>query len=310
VPEPEAAVAVAVEVEPEPEPVVEMTAETQVETEPVVAAAEVVGAVEAEVVGEVAADPGAEVAPEATFDAAVDAPAVEETSLDREAAMAAIQAAAEAAASLEAAEADDRAEAVAAVEAAPEPGPDTIEQPEPAVAELVTETAAQVPADDAAAEAPATVEAPAAPEPEIDPRLAMLGLTPDFAAAEMAAAEAAAAEVDDVPEIGGDALEARLAGLVPSDAPAPAAASVTTQVVVTGLVSVASIASFKRHIGRLAGVAHVGVSSGPDGEFVFAVQHDPEASLRDLLPTLPGFGARVVGAEDGIVRVSAQDLQD
>jgi hypothetical protein len=138
----------------------------------------------------------------------------------------------------------------------------------------------------------------------------MLGLTPDFEAAEMAAAEAAAAEVDDVPEIGGDALEARLAGLVPGEASAPAAATAITQVVVTGLVSVASIASFKRHLGRLAGVSHVGVSSGPDGEFLFAVQHDPEAPIRDLIPTLPGFAARVVGAGDGIVHVSAQDPQD
>jgi hypothetical protein len=140
----------------------------------------------------------------------------------------------------------------------------------------------------------------------------MLGLTPDFAAAEMAAAEAAAAMADDeeVPEIGGDALELRLAGLVPGETPAPTTETITTQVIVTGLVSVASIASFKRHLGRLAGVAHVGVSSGPDGEFLFAVQHEQGSSLRDLIPTLPGFGARVVGASDGVVHVSAQDPQD
>jgi hypothetical protein len=75
-------------------------------------------------------------------------------------------------------------------------------------------------------------------------------------------------------------------------------------------VSVASIASFKRHLGRLAGVAHVGVSSGPDGEFVFAVEHDAATSLRDLIPTIPGFAARVVGSGDGVVQVSAQDPQD
>ena len=45
----------------------------------------------------------------------------------------------------------------------------------------------------------------------------MLGLTPDFAAAEIAAVEMAAAEIDDVPEIGGDALAARLSGLVPGE---------------------------------------------------------------------------------------------
>jgi hypothetical protein len=190
----------------------------------------------------------------------------EDPPLDREAAMAAIQAAAEAAATL------DTPEVTA--DAAPDPW------------------------------------SPALEEPEVDPRLAMLGLTPNFAAAEMAAVEMAAAEIDDMPEIGGDALAARLAGLVPGDAPAADEAAVTTRVVVTGLVSVASIASFKRHMGRLAGVGHVGVSSGPDGEFVFAVSHDPATSLRELIPTLPGFAARVGGVGDGVIQVSAQDPQD
>ena len=91
------------------------------------------------------------------------------------------------------------------------------------------------------------------PEPEIDPRLAMLGLTPDFAAAEMAAAEAAAAEIDDVPEIGGRRPRGAPGRAGSRRAAGAGGPSVTTQVVVTGLVSVASIASFKRHIGRLAG---------------------------------------------------------
>jgi hypothetical protein len=143
-----------------------------------------------------------------------------------------------------------------------------------------------------------------------DPRLALLGLTPDFAAAELAAVEMAAAEIDDMPEIDRDALEARLSGLVPGDASGSAGDTVTTKVVVTGLVSVASIASLKRHIGRLAGVSHVGVSSGPDAEFVFAVTHDPATSLRDLIPSIPGFAARVVGGGDGIISVSAQDPRD
>ena len=174
-------------------------------------------------------------------------------------------------------------------------------------------------AAEAAADASATeldVAPPSAPDddaPAGDPRLAILGLTPDFAAAEAAAAEAAAAEIS---EFNDEDLAARLAGLVlsstsgtPGDAH-PAAPVVSTQVVVTGLVSVASIASFKRHLSRQAGVRHVGVSSGPDGEFLFTVHHETEVSLRDLIPTLPGFQARVTGGGDGVVTASAHDPED
>ena len=57
-----------------------------------------------------------------------------------------------------------------------------------------------------------------------------------------------------------------------------------------GLVSVASIASFKRQLGRVAGVQSVGVSSGPDGEFVFAVAPRPRRRpARRRSPTLPGL---------------------
>ncbi|HLO35281.1 MAG TPA: hypothetical protein VK194_04330, partial [Candidatus Deferrimicrobium sp.] len=83
--------------------------------------------------------------------------------------------------------------------------------------------------------------------------------------------------------------------------------STATQVVVVGLVSVASIASFKRHLGRVAGVQSVGVSSGPDGEFVFAVNHSGDVVLRDAIPSLPSFQARVTGSSDGVVHVTAHD---
>ncbi len=149
----------------------------------------------------------------------------------------------------------------------------------------------------------------------LDPRLAALGLGADLDAAEAeAAASAADTSYDDIPTIDDDALAARLAGLVPaagSPAPAPRTpapkAAANSQVVVTGLVSVASIASFKRHIGRIAGVQSVGVSSGPDGEFVFKVAHGSEVVLADAIPSLPGFEARVTGTGDGVVNVSARD---
>jgi hypothetical protein len=147
-----------------------------------------------------------------------------------------------------------------------------------------------------------------APADDADPRLGALGLTPDFAAAE---AEAAAFSADDTPPeeeiaiIADEALAARLAGLVPEAE--NATESVSTKLVVTGLVSVASIAGFKRHLSRAPGLQSVGVSSGPDGEFIFAVSHDPSVVMKDVIATLPGFGARVTGEADGELTVTARD---
>ena len=158
----------------------------------------------------------------------------------------------------------------------------------------------------AEAAADASAEAPA---DEVDPRLAAIGMSADFAAAEAEALEAAgsADESEDVPVIADEALAARLAGLVPDQEPGAAVDGASSQVIVTGLVSVASIASFKRHLGRLAGVQSVGVSSGPDGEFVFAVSHGADIDLRETIPTLQGFQARVTGGSDGSIQVTAHD---
>ena len=134
---------------------------------------------------------------------------------------------------------------------------------------------------------------------------------PDFGAAEVEAAAAADGDNDEITEIGDDDLAARLAGLVPaagkSSSKAQSTESASTQVVVVGLVSVASIASFKRHLGRVSGVLSVGVSSGPDGEFVFAVHHSADVVLRDAIPSLPSFQARVTNAADGVLNVTAHD---
>lgn len=144
---------------------------------------------------------------------------------------------------------------------------------------------------------------------ETDPRLAALELGDDFAAAEAEAAALGGLEPrsdDDIPTIADDALAARLARLVP-DSDATAGTVRTSTVVVTGLVSVASIAGFKRQLSRILGVVSVGVSSGPDGEFVFAVGHDSSLSLNDAIATLPGFSARVTGGTDGDLQVTARD---
>jgi len=195
--------------------------------------------------------------------------------VDVEAAFAAIQAAAEAAASAEvAADAAARAEAVA----------------------------------DVAIEIIGSHGEDGEPEGEADPRVTALGLSPDYDAAEAEAlASADASDTEEIPEIGDDALAARLAGLVPNRGSMPNTDATATQVIVVGLVSVASIASFKRHLGRLPGVQSVGVSSGPDGEFVFAVNHTADVLLREAVPSMPSFQARVTGTSDGVVHVTAHD---
>ena len=80
-----------------------------------------------------------------------------------------------------------------------------------------------------------------------------------------------------------------------------------TRVVVTGLISVASIASFKRSLGKIDGVANVGVSSGPDGEFVFAVSHASTIDLPQGITGLPGFAAQITSVSDDTVSVAARD---
>ncbi len=149
---------------------------------------------------------------------------------------------------------------------------------------------------------------------DADPRLAALGA--GFADAEAEAADFtpdAAPVDDDVPLIGDDALAARLSGLVPTAGATTdaqdAAEGATTRLIVTGLVSVASIAGFKRHLSRLAGVTSVGVSSGPDGEFVFAVGHAEGLALDDAIAILPGFGARVTDSREGELTVAAREAE-
>lgn len=81
----------------------------------------------------------------------------------------------------------------------------------------------------------------------------------------------------------------------------------TTRVVVTGLVSVASIASFKRSLARIGGVWSIGVASAPDGEFAFTVSHDAGVQLSTAIVSMPGFESHITGESDGEIQVSAQD---
>ncbi len=77
---------------------------------------------------------------------------------------------------------------------------------------------------------------------------------------------------------------------------------------VTGLVSVASIATLQAQPRpRRRRVNTIGVSSGPDGEFVFTVTHDPALPLAEAITGLPGFEARITAQATGEIGVTAHD---
>ncbi len=200
--------------------------------------------------------------------------------------------------------------------------PAPIESPAPPASSLVEDLLPPIveqstPAQHEAIPAEGAEPEPVAPDPDqnatgFDPRISALGLTPDFAAAEAEAMLDAASDPgepgDGDQAVVEEAVAARLANLVPGPTePAHTGAIATTQVVVVGLVSVASIAGFKRHLARVPGVQSVGVSSGPDGEFVFTAVHHDDVAMREIVPTLPGFKARVSNAGDGVVHVTAHD---
>jgi hypothetical protein len=128
---------------------------------------------------------------------------------------------------------------------------------------------------------------------------------PDFAAAE-AEALAFTGDLGDEPS----ATPAEASAGLPAEPEAHLATSGgrgTTRVVVLGLVSVASIATFKRSLGRVPGVSAIGVASGPDGEFVFTVSHDSELSLADAITALPGFEAKITSQNADGLEVAAHD---
>jgi hypothetical protein len=211
----------------------------------------------------------------------------------------------------------DSSEATAVADAPESRTDDPVETPDAAVSSEDPSGWGELAAPEATPEPPAASEdtgdlfGMAADEPppaEVDPRLDALGIDPDFAAAEAEAGQfpiESQAPDDEIPVIADDALAARLAGLVPDTAATGETA--TTRVVVTGLVSVASIAGFKRNLARVSGVHSVGVTSGPDGEFVFAVNHDAGMALGESIATLPGFGARVTNESAGELTVAARD---
>lgn len=104
----------------------------------------------------------------------------------------------------------------------------------------------------------------------------------------------------------GDAAEGVQAAT--TQAPADTAAELkSTQIIVTGLVSVASVASFRRALGRLQGVSAVTVTSGADREFLFHASHRRDVAFETAIPALPGFVCEITGAADGAISVTTLD---
>lgn len=87
----------------------------------------------------------------------------------------------------------------------------------------------------------------------------------------------------------------------------PAADIASSRIVVSGLVSVANIANFKRSLARTLGVSTIAVASGPDGAFVFTVGHTLGSALSASIVGLSGFEIQLTGESDEAINVVAQD---
>ena len=122
----------------------------------------------------------------------------------------------------------------------------------------------------------------------------------------------AAAEAEAAADSGSDTdhdPESTWSAATPAAPMAPTDGSTTTRAVVCalGLVSVASVSSFKRVLARAEGIHTVSVSSGPQGEFVFNLTCDPEVDLGAIVAGLPGFDIDMRSVTEGRVDVVARE---
>lgn len=132
----------------------------------------------------------------------------------------------------------------------------------------------------------------------------------DFAAAEAEVASLTddlESEDDLIPPQAEQLDEASVEEPAPAGEDAIATELISTRVVVSGLVSVANIANFKRSLGRLAGISTIAVASGRDGDFAFTVGHRLGSALSASLQALAGFDIEITGETDGAIVVAASD---
>jgi hypothetical protein len=102
------------------------------------------------------------------------------------------------------------------------------------------------------------------------------------------------------------ALAARL-GVAAETEPADGEAAGRTQLLVSGLSSVAAISAFKGAVGQLPDVSAVSVTTGEQGVFIFNVGHEPDADLASALAGLGGFTVVLTDASDGSITVTANE---
>jgi hypothetical protein len=127
------------------------------------------------------------------------------------------------------------------------------------------------------------------------------------AAAEAEAEATEGLDMMESPEWPAAALAARL-GVVPGEAePGDGAAASQTELLVSGLSSVAAISAFKGAIGQLPDVSSVSVTTGEQGVLIFNVGHEPEADLAAALVELGGFTVVLTDASDGSFTVTAHE---
>ncbi len=74
---------------------------------------------------------------------------------------------------------------------------------------------------------------------------------------------------------------------------------------VVGLVSVASIAAFKRAVAKAPGVEAISVVSGPAGDFVFTVRHHVDTDVAGIVNGLEEFKAVITNKDEGVLSITA-----
>ncbi len=180
--------------------------------------------------------------------------------------------------------------------------------PDPPSLEAVVASIVATPAPAGATTDPGAVTEPVA---ELEPAATA---DIDFAAAEAEALSfdgdlTALGDLDDEAEATSETPESTGSpdAEVAAEFDASSASQTSTRVVVSGLISVASIANFKRSLARVPGIWSIGVSSGPDGDFVFTVSHNDSLGLAHEIQAMTAFESQITGESEGEITVSAHD---